>query len=142
MPIRVLPFILLCAFAWVTKSAIAGQFPLEIIERFADARIVVYVQQSDIDKEPSWDPSSGEPPLTIAQLVKKVQAWQARDAKLASATIRKIELKPILHHQKQDRWYYLIQLKKLDEEQPGTYYLAVLMSGKIVPAIKEPESYK
>lgn len=123
-------------------KALANQFPLEIIERFADARIVVYIQQTAIDQSPAWDPMEGAPPLTIEALVKTIQNWSAGDPVMAKSTIRKIELKPIRLKNSQDRWYYLVQLQAEHQDHTTMHYLAVLMNGKILQAIKEPEPYK
>lgn len=126
----------------LAKTAHAIQFPLEIIEHFDGRTIVISVNQSDIDKTPTWNPTAGSPPLTIAELIKDIQQWTAQDKDLATATIAKIELKQILHHQNTDRWYYLVQLRTIDEDKPGMYFLAVLMNGKILPAIREPAAFK
>ena len=126
----------------ISTKALAEQFPLEIIERFADARIIIYTQQSAIDEAPTWNPSGGAPPLTIEALVKTIQKWGSTDPNLAKATIRKIELKPIRHNENRNRWYYLVQLQNEEPGHPNVNYLAVLMNGKILPAIREPESYK
>lgn len=126
----------------ICQKALANPFPLEVIERFADARIIVYIQQSDMDEAPAWHPGEGAPPLTIEALVRAIQKWTAGDPALAKATIRKIELKPIRLKNNQGRWYYLAQLSVDTEGQPSMHYVAVLMNGKILPAIREPEPYK
>ena len=59
--------------AGCSGEALGNQFPLEIIERFADARIVVYTQQSAIDRAPAWNPVEGGPPLTIEALLKTLR---------------------------------------------------------------------
>jgi hypothetical protein len=123
-------------------GALAKEFPLEIIERFADARIVIYTRQSAIDAAPAWNPSQGAPPLSIEALIKAVEKWSAAEPQPATAFIRKIELKPIRHEENRNRWYYLVQLDVKEQGRSSTRYLAVLMSGKILPAIREPEPYK
>jgi len=60
---------------------------------------------------------------------------------MAGTHIQKIELKPILHHEKKGRWYYLVQLGS-QKKPRHHHYLAVLMSGKAFAAIEEPASYK
>lgn len=123
------------------QHAFAGQFPLVIIEPFDESKIVIYITEKDIEKSPAWKPTDGTPPLTIEKLIADINKHNANDPKFANSIIHEIELKPILHHEKQNRWYYLIQMK-VGGKQPHRQYLAVLMNGKIISAIREPESYK
>ena len=139
---RLLSALLILMTILVGNKALANEFPLEIIERFADARIVIYTQKNAIEESPTWSPSEGAPPLTIEILVKTIQKWSAADPNLAKSTIRKIELKPISHYENLDRWYYLVQLKIESQDHSGMHYVAVLMNGKILSAIREPETYK
>jgi hypothetical protein len=126
----------------ISGNVLADQFPVEIIEYFNDTKVVVYVNESDIEKAPIWNPTKGAPPLTIAMLIKDVQEWNSSAPDLAGMQIHEIELKPIRHHEKQDRWYYLVHLTGPKSKHSGRQYLAVLMNGKIVPAIREPASFK
>jgi len=126
----------------ITENVAATQFPLEIIDYLDDTKIVIFINEADIDEAPTWNPSAGAPPLTIEHLVKDVQKWGAANPNLTHAIIHKIELKPILHHEKQNRWYYLIQMKVQVDDHSDMHYLAVLMNGKILSAMKEPTSYK
>ena len=139
---RLLSALLILMTILVGNKALANEFPLEIIERFADARIVIYTQKNAIEESPAWSPSEGAPPLTIEILVKTIQKWSTADPNLAKSTIRKIELKPISHYENLDRWYYLVQLKIESQDHAGMHYVAVLMNGKILSAIREPETYK
>jgi len=123
-------------------SAGATQFPLEIIEHFDDTKIVIYVQQADVDQAPTWEPGRGAPPLSIEQLVKSVTAHNSGTPGSAEFQIRKIELKPVLRNPKRNSWYYLLRLKAIRDGRPEIEYLAVLMSGKVLPAIREPDPYK
>jgi len=123
-------------------SAGATQFPLEIIEHFDDTKIVIYVQQSDVDQAPTWQPGRGAPPLSVEQLVKAVTTHNAGNPDLSDLQIRKIELKPVLRNPKRNSWYYLLRLKAIRDGRPEIEYVAVLMSGKVLPAIREPDPYK
>lgn len=126
----------------VSKGAFATEFPLEIIENFDSTQVVIYVKESDIDKAPTWSPSEGEPPLSIANLISAVQKWIALDINFDGAEILKIELKPIHNHDAKKSWYYLVQLRTQTDGKSTNQYLAAVMSGKILTAIKEPSSYK
>lgn len=125
----------------IAQNTFASQFPLVIIEPFDESKIVIYTTEKDIEKSPAWKPADGTPPLTIEKLIADINKHNAKHPKLANSIIHEIELKPILHHEKQNRWYYLIQMQG-GGKQPHRHYLAVLMDGKIISAIKEPESYK
>ncbi len=126
----------------VTGAVNAAPWPLEIIDRLDDARIVIYVNESDIEQSPVWNPADGAPPFGLKDLMKRVAAWEKKNRGPDTDGIEKIELKPIAHHEKQGRWYYLVQLGDKLNGKPTHRYLAVLMSGKTVAAIREPESYK
>lgn len=123
------------------QNVFAAQFPLIIIEPFDEAKVVIYVSEADIEKSPAWKPADGTPPLTIDKLIADINRHNANDPRMAKAIIHAIELKPVLHHEKQDRWYYLVQMKT-EGEKPHRRYLAVLMNGEIISAISEPESFK
>lgn len=123
------------------QSALAAQFPLIIIEPFDETKIIIYVSETDIENSPAWKPSDGTPPLTIEKLITDIKRHNGGDSKLANAIIHEIELKPVLHHEKQNRWYYLVQMKTVGKKS-YRHYFAVLMDGKIISAIREPESYK
>lgn len=126
----------------ITQNVFATQFPLVLIESFDDAKVVIYVNESDIRNTPSWQPSEGAPPLSLKNLIKDIKIWNKANPEYANATISGFELKPILHHEKQNRWYYLVQMKNVTNGTLDTHYLAVLMNGKVIPAIREPVSYK
>jgi hypothetical protein len=142
MKIGLQRFLFMAITLLVGNETLAKPFPTEIIERFGDARIIVYTQQSAIDEAPAWKPTEGAPPLTIEALIKTVENWRTAHPELTRATIRKIELKPIAHNENRKRWYYLVQLKVEEQDRSTMHYLAVLMNGKILPAIREPEPYK
>ncbi len=126
----------------LTGAVSAAPWPLEIIDRLDDTRIVIYINESDIEQSPVWDPARGAPGFGLKDLMKSVAAWEKKNKGPDADGIEKIELKPIVHHEKQGRWYYLVQLRDKVDGKRTHRYLAVLMSGKAVAAIREPESYK
>lgn len=133
--------LIMCLLLW-SGGVRATEFPLEIIENFDGTKVAIYVRESAIDEAPTWDPAEGEPPLTIARMTEAVRQWIDQDPGIADVDISKIELKPILHHEAHKNWYYLVQLKSRNDVHAKPQYVAVLMSGKVLPAIKEPSSYK
>ena len=130
----------LLAAAW--SSASAANWPLEIIDHLDEAKIVVYVNESDIERSPAWDPATGTPPFKLADVLDAIARWEKRNAKSGDYDIEKIELKRISHHEKQGRWYYLVQLREPGDSKRRHHYVAVLLNGVTAAAIEEPASYK
>ncbi len=126
----------------IAQNVLATQFPQVLIESFDDARVVIYVNESDISNTPDWQPSEGAPPLSVKNLIKDIKKWNVSNPEFANSTINEFELKPIIHHEKQNRWYYLVQMKNNTKGTSDTHYLAVLMNGKVLSAVREPASYK
>lgn len=124
------------------QNVLASPFPQVLIESFDDTKLVIYVNESDINNTPDWQPSEGAPPLSVKALLNDIKKWNTRNPEYANTTINEFELKPIIHHEKQNRWYYLVQMKDDTNKTSNTLYLAVLMNGKVLPVIKEPASYK
>ena len=120
------------------SQSYAFQFPLEIIDYMDDATIIVYAKKDDINNTSVWIPGEGNVPLGINELVSKVNSWLKTQPEMSALKINEIELKKVKKHEKENYWYYLLQLKNHKDIQ----YLAVLMNGQILPAIKEPKSYK
>ena len=116
----------------------ALEYPVEIIEYIDNVRVVAFVKESDIDKSPQWDPGSA-PPLSIANAISAVQQHIA-PAPISSDTLIGIELKKIPRHE--HYWHYLIKNKQRSEDRLVSHYYVVLMNGKVIPALKEPEAYK
>lgn len=130
------------ALAMIPVIGQSADYPLEIIERFDGTKVVVNIDERDIAAAPAWRPAEGEPPVSIAALVTAVEEWTATHPDFAKESIRKIELKPISRHEGQRHWYYLVQMRDPADARASPHYLAVMMDGKIHPAIKEPSSYK
>lgn len=139
---KLLTGMLLLAASTACAASDQVQFPEEIIERFDNSRVIIYINTSDITDTPAWNLAAGEPPLTIQALSQIIRTRIAQDDTLKDAVVDRIELKRIQHHEAQQRWYYLVEMKTLTDGRTLKHYLAVLMDGKVVPAIREPESYK
>ena len=115
-------------------TVLALQPSLEIIERFGDLRVVAFVNAGQIDRSPAWSPESSAPPLTVEEAVEAVAEFIE-----ATPDVREIDLKPLPRFE--DRWHYLIKLPAERGRAEYEIYM-VLMDGKVVPALIEPESYK
>lgn len=133
---RLLPAML----ALASINAQAFEFPVEIIEYIDDAKVVGYVQSNDIDTSLNWAPFHGAPPLTIEQALHRVMDFIQGDTTLDNAQMVGIELKPIPEHA--GYWHYLVKLKYGDDDQRHAHFFMVLMDGKVISAIREPQSIK
>ena len=120
----------------------AGLWPVEVFDVMDNQRIVVFLRDGDIAASPKWQPAEGGPPLTIAGALEHVRQWIAEDPRLMGAEIYEIELKPIHGHEQEHRWYYLMQLRAVKDGKRKAFYAAVLLNGKVVPAIAEPAAIK
>ncbi len=135
-----LPLSLLFLFTARVAIAVAGPWPLEIVEQMDDARLVVYGNEQDIDAAPSWDPGRGAPPLEIGGVVDALERWAESDPRVDAIRVEEIELKPIPH--RAGRWYYLVRARVESRTGPPVRYFAVLMNGRVEPAIREPMPIK
>lgn len=122
----------------ISGKIYAFEYPLVILEYIDDTKVIAYINESDIDKALSWLPSEGPPPLSIASVVDVIQKHVALDPDITNAKFTEIELKQIPHHENQ--WHYLVLVETKDSGHLGLHYFAVLMNGKVIPAIEEPES--
>jgi hypothetical protein len=129
---------LLAVLLLLSSQIQALEYPVEIIEYIDNVRVVAFVKESDIDKSPKWDPPS-EPPLSIANAIDAVQRYIAPSS-INNENLIGIELKQIPRHK--HYWHYIVKNKMLTAEKPVSHYYVVLMNGKVIPAIKEPESVK
>lgn len=118
-------------------NANAIQSKIEIMERFDDFRVVAFVDRKDVNSSPEWDPNVGVPPLTLAEAIQAVKGFIGGSEPLNA--VKEIEVRPVPNHS--GHWHYLIKIS--DNEMKTRYDIyVVLMSGKVVPAIIEPQSYK
>ena len=120
----------------VSGSAAAMQFPVEIVEQFDEARVVAFIQPQDLASAPGWDPLAGPPPLTVAQAVAAVKAHRLQEKNKESLSVEELELRKISDHG--SHWHYLVKTR----EGERVRYYVVLMNGKVIPSVREPEAVK
>ena len=125
---------------FISGNIQAYEFPIEIIEYIDNTRVVAFINENDIDKALAWHPVEGSPPLTVAEALKAVHEQIVSDPELENATLTGIELKQIPRHE--NHWHYLVKIKIQVDEVFKSHYFIVLMNGKIIPGLKEPETYK
>ncbi len=120
-------------------KAFAMQFPMELIETIDDSRIVAFIHEVDIAASKVWEPSQGSVPLSIDGALKAVlESFRSDEDK--DLIMYEIKLKRIPHHG--GHWNYLVVMKSATNHRAAEQYYVVLMSGKVVAAIREPSSYK
>jgi hypothetical protein len=107
---------------------------IEIIEQFDNMRLVAFFSERDIENYPIWHPTEEAPPLSIKEAIQAVN--DKNGGELSIDTIKEIELREISHYK--HYWHYLIKTKTKTKYR----IYVVLMNGKVIPAVVEPESYK
>ena len=127
-------YCLLIAIIGLSTNAYAFQPKIEIIEQFDELSMIAFITKEDINANPEWSPELGAPPLTV---VEAIQAVKKIDK--TSNAIKEIEIRTVPNHEK--HWHYLIKISNDEMKTKYNVYI-VLMSGKVIPAIIEPQGYK
>jgi hypothetical protein len=118
----------------------ALEFPIEIIESIDNSRVVAFVNETDIDQDINWSPFTGEPPLTVAGALTAIQRQIATDPGLSGAALTEIGLRQIPHHE--THWHYLVKLQTRADDKLLAHYFIVLMDGKVIRGLREPQAVK
>lgn len=122
------------------SNAHAYELPIEIFEYVDNAKVVAFVHESDLGDSTRWHPFAAAPPLTIENVTAAVGSYIATTEGINNAVIEEIQLRKMPRHE--DQWHYMVKLKTAGEDAIRYHYLVILMNGKIIPAIREPESIK
>ena len=136
MFIRYLPFLLLL----LTSRLLANEYPVEIFEYLDDTKVVAFLKDSDIEKTAPWIPLETKVPLNIDDALKAIGDLAATDDSLKLISLTSIEMKQIPGHP--NYWHYLVKMKTENTGQIQPQYFIVLLDGKVIPAVKEPEGFK
>ncbi len=99
-------------------------------------RLVAFVDEHDIKNYPVWHPTKEAPPLSIKEAIQAV--GDVTGSELSIDAIKEIELREMPHYK--HNWHYLIKIERHIKTKYRVY--VVLMNGKVIPAVVEPESYK
>ena len=121
----------------LSTSAHAMQPKIEIFEQFDDLRMVAFLNADDINNSPEWNPDAGAPPLSVNQAVQAVKGFIKTGDQAGAIT--KIEIRQVPKYG--ERWHYLIKVANEARKAKFDIYI-VLMDGKVIPAIIEPNAYK
>lgn len=125
---------LLIAILVLSTNAHAFQPKIEIIEQFDDTRMVAFISPDAVNNSPEWNPDLAAPPLSVGEAVQAVKNFVK-----SPTTVEEIEIRHIPKHEK--HWHYLVKVSS-GETKPKYRIYVVLMDGKVIPAIIEPEGYK
>lgn len=121
-------------------KVMAYDFPLEIIEYIDDVKIFAYLKQNDIDEKAKWTPFESQPPLSVNDALLAVQQFIKSNEGFTDVSLTSIELKQIPHHK--HYWHYLVKVKYSSKDKQQPHFFIVLMDGKVVSALKQPEAIK
>ena len=123
---------------WLAWSPLwAGTFPLELIERFDGDRVVAFVDEEELAATPAWQPFEQPPPLTLGAALERLAAFVRERGEDAEALrIQAVELRQVPHMK--GRWHYLVRAAT----PAGMRFYTVLMNGRVVAAMQEPEPVK
>ncbi len=117
----------------IAGGARAAQLPVEIVEYVDHYRVVLYLENKQLQGIPAWRPGEGDPPMSLGEAVSRTLAWVEKNALLRDARIHALSYKPVHNFEAQNRWYYLVELRQSGKK----HFLAVLPDGEVVPAIRE-----
>ncbi len=132
--------LLLILIFFFSAQVLAVEFPIEISEYIDDVKIDAYINKEDLKKTSQWTPFESSPPLTINQALTAILNDEKSEIDFTNSRVIGIELKPVPHHK--SYWHYLVKIKTISEEGSEPSFFIVLMDGKVITAIKEPESIK
>lgn len=117
----------------ISMSAHAFEPKIEIVEQYDDLRMVAFISAQDIDDSPVWYPDQSPPPLSLGDAISIVRSLNKTGA------IKEIEIREVPKHE--NKWHYLVKIA--DDAKTTRYDIyVVLMNGKVIPAIIEPQGYK
>ncbi len=124
-------------------AARARYWPITSVEYLDDKRVVLYIDDQELENGPQWDPEMRELPLSVYDAVLLVRDWAEKNhPDYNEFDVHEIVLKHIATHEHHRRWFYLIYL---DAKVNGKYvpsahlFAAVLFDGKVIPAVEEPK---
>ena len=125
---------LLAAILALSVNAQAFQPQLEIIEQFDDLNLVAFISSEDMSSNPQWEPGAEKPPLAVEDAIGAVMSFVK-----SPEPVKEIEIRQVPGHEKQ--WHYLV--KTVNHSLKAKYSLyVVLMNGKVLPGLIEPQGYK
>ena len=133
---KILPLL----FVFFSGKLFAFDFPIEITEYIDDVKITAYLNKSVLNEKSQWTPFESPPPLSIFDALQDVNEYLKANTAFANASLTGIELKQIPHHK--TYWHYLVKIKTPVGDKSEPHIFVVLMTGKVISAIKRQGSIK
>ncbi|MCB1724366.1 MAG: hypothetical protein KDJ39_11810 [Gammaproteobacteria bacterium] len=133
---RLLPLL----FVFLSARALAFEFPIEVTEYLDDVRISAYINKADLAAAPHWEPFTEALPLSVDGALAAVQQFMREKEQVADAELLGIELKRIPRHEAY--WHYLVRIRSASDDKSKPHLYVVLLDGKVIAAIREPQSIK
>ncbi|MBE9568872.1 MAG: hypothetical protein IMF14_09255 [Proteobacteria bacterium] len=124
----------------VSSKLFAVEFPVEVSEYIDDVKIDAYINKKDINEQSKWTPFKTAPGLSVDAALAAVDKYINTRTEFKDTRLISIELKPIPHYEAY--WYYLVKTKSAVSNEIKPHFFIVLMDGKVVSAIKEPDAIK
>jgi len=124
----------------LAMNARAYELPIEIFEYVDNTKVVAFIHESDLGEATRWHPFKEAPPLAVKDVATAVDSYIKVTDTLKGAILEEIVLRKMPRHEGQ--WHYMVKLKTEKDDVTRYHYLVVLMNGKIIPAMREPESIK
>lgn len=140
MPKYFIPLFVPILLLLLSGKILAVDFPIEVTEYIDDVKIHAYINKKDVNPNTRWIPFKNPPPLSITDALEKVHSYIKENDDLNNTRLIGIELKQIPHHE--DNWHYLVKIKTMIDDTPVPHFFVVLMDGKVISAIKMPDSIK
>lgn len=103
-------------------------------------KIGIVISDAQFSRAPSWSPEKGEPPLSIAQVIKVSLSWAKQTYKrFDSVQIQGISLSEVGCNPGERSWYYLVHFAPIMDGSrifSGGYFAGVLMDGTVVGPVQ------
>lgn len=121
-------------------EVLATEFPIVIREYIDDIKIDAYINKTDLDSLEPWTPFESPPRLSVGGALMAVKNYIDADTRYADFSLVGIELKLLPQHERY--WHYIVKINTLLEDRREPGFFIVLMDGKVIPAIMQPDSIK
>jgi hypothetical protein len=133
-----LSVLLLTCCSWA--QADCGSRAVMSTTRDDGTKIGVVISDAQFMKAPAWSPDEGDPPISIAQVVKISSAWAKENFKrFDSVQIRSISLSEVGCASSKRSWYYLVHFTPIldgSRVYTGGHFAGVLMDGTVIGPTK------
>lgn len=124
-----------------SSAVFAYQFPFEVTEYIDDVKIDAFINQEALAGQPEWKPFQKPLPLTLDQALAAIALGMKKDPRITHARLIGVELKPLPG--RPGLWHYLVKMQtRTAEGKRRPVFFIVLMNGRVIPAIPEPEAIK